>query len=96
MATYDFYDNMEILINDNSIDIKNKTAIMNIKEASKITFRGLSKILKVPVMITFYNQQFEVDVNVAKATEEFQVCDYRKFNMSLGQYMNSIEIHMNT
>jgi hypothetical protein len=27
-------------------------------------------------------------------TEEFQTADYQKFNMSMGQYMDSIEIAM--
>ena len=54
----------------------------------------ISTILKVPVMITFYNQLQAVDVNVAKVTKEFEVCDYQKFNVSMGQYMDSIELAM--
>lgn len=89
---YDYYENIEILTNDKVLDIKNKTDIMNITESKELTFRGISTILKVPIMITFYNQLRAVDVNVAKVTEEFQVCDYKKFNMSMGSYMDSIEL----
>lgn len=89
---YDYYENMEILIDDKVLDIKDKTDIINIEESSRLTFRGISKILKVPIMITFYNQLQAVDVNVAKVTKEFEVCDYQKFNMSMGQYMDSIEL----
>ena len=45
-------------------------------------------------MITFYNQLQAVRCSVACATEEFQVADYEKFNKSLAQYMDSLEIAM--
>lgn len=91
---YDYYENLEILIDNKPSDIKDKSEIMNIPEASELTFRGMSKILRVPVMITFYNQLQAVNVNVAKVTKEFKVCDYQKFNMSMCQYMDSIELGM--
>ncbi len=49
---------------------------------------------KVPIMITFYNQTNIVDVNVAKMTDEFSKTDYEKFNKSLCQYLDSIELAM--
>jgi hypothetical protein len=45
-------------------------------------------------MITFYNQINAVDVTAARVTDEFRDADYQKFNMSLGQYMDSIELAM--
>lgn len=94
ISVYDYYEQMEILVNDKVLDIKDKNDIMNIGESNTLTFRGISTILKVPVMITFYNQLQAVDVNVAKVTKEFEVCDYQKFNVSMGQYMDSIELAM--
>ena len=54
----------------------------------------LEKIIQVPLMITFFNQLQTVRVSVACATDEFKDADYKKFNMSLGQYMDSIELAM--
>ena len=47
-----------------------------------------------PYIVTFMNQTNVVDVNVAQATAEFSEADYQKFNMSLCQYMDSIELAM--
>lgn len=91
-SIYDYYDNIEILTNDKVLNIKDKIDIMNIGELKEITVRGISTILKVPIMITFYNQLKVVDVNVAKVIKEFEVCDYKKFNKSMCQYLDSIEI----
>ena len=62
--------------------------------AGNMTIRGISKIIGVPLMITFYNQLQVVSCSVACATEEFQEADYEKFNKSLAQYMDSLEIAM--
>ena len=59
-----------------------------------MTIRGVSKIVQVPLMVTFFNQLQTVRVSVARATDEFKEADYKKFNMSLGQYMDSIELAM--
>lgn len=93
-SVYDFYGQPEILVNGKQIDIKNKDDILDIEESGNLVIRGMSSIIRVPLMITFYNQLNVVDVNVAGATEEFKVADYQKFNMSLGQYMDSIELAM--
>ena len=52
------------------------------------------KVEENSIMITFYNQTNIVDVNVAKMTDEFAVADYEKFNKSLCQYLDSIELAM--
>ena len=59
-----------------------------------MVIRGNSEIIKIPLMITFYNQIQAVDVSVAGITDEFKNADYQQFNMSLGQYMDSIELAM--
>ncbi|MGN0684165.1 MAG: hypothetical protein ACI4JY_10860 [Oscillospiraceae bacterium] len=93
-SVFDYYGGLEILVNNEAVDISSKEDILQIDEAWKMTIRGMSKIIKVPLMITFYNQTNAVDVSVAMATDEFKETDYQKFNMSLGQYMDSIELAM--
>ena len=90
-----YYDKLEILVDNNIVNAKSEEEIMKLDESRSLTFRGLSKIIKVPLMITFYNQLQAVDVSVAMIGEEFSTVDYEKFNKSLGQYMDSIELAMN-
>lgn len=90
---YEYYDNVEILV-DNKVNICSKEEILQLDEARTMTIRGVSKIIQVPLMITFFNQLQTVRVSVACATDEFKDTDYKKFNMSLGQYMDSIELAM--
>ena len=71
-----------------------KENILNVDESSSMTIRGMSTIVGIPIMITFYNQTNIVDINVAKATEEFKSADYQSFNKSLCQYLDSMEIAM--
>ena len=91
---YDYYSGLELLLDDRRIEIQNKMELLHLQEGRNLTIRGMSKIIGVPIMITFYNQSEAVDVNVAGMTKEFQNVDYQGFNMSLGQYMDSIEIAM--
>lgn len=91
---FDYYDNTEILVDDKRITLSSKEEIIKIGEARNIIIRGISKIMKVPLMITFYNQTKVVNVNVAQVNEEFKTTDYQKFNLSLCQYMDSIELSM--
>ncbi len=93
-SVYDFYTQQEILVDGKQIEIKNKDDIFDIEEGGNLVIRGMSSIIKVPLMITFYNQLNAVDVNVAGVTEEFKTADYQRFNMSMGQYMDSIELAM--
>lgn len=95
---YEYYDNVEILVDilvdNNKVNINSKEEILQLDEARTMTIRGVSKIIQVPLMITFFNQLQTVRVSVACATDEFKDADYKKFNMSLGQYMDSIELAM--
>lgn len=91
---YEYYDNVEILVDNNKVNICSKEEILQLDEARTMTIRGVSKIIQVPLMITFFNQLQTVRVSVANATDEFKDADYKKFNMSLGQYMDSIELAM--
>ncbi len=93
-AVYEFYSQPEVLTDNRMEAIVTKEDILKLDERGSMTLRGVSAIIKVPVMITFHNQTKAADVNVAKATSEFSEADYQRFNVSLCQYMDSIELAM--
>lgn len=93
-SMYEFYAQTEILNNDSPVAIRHRDDILKLEENGKLTIRGMSTILKVPVMITFMNQLDIVEVFVAQATDEFLETDYQTFNLSLCQFMDSIELAM--
>lgn len=92
--TYEFFEDTEILVDGVVKDVDSKDDILNLAEAGSMTIRGMSKIIKVPLMITFFNQLKTVNVAVACMTEEFKDADYQKFNFSLGEFMDSVELSM--
>ncbi|MBQ7061085.1 MAG: hypothetical protein IJM85_04795 [Clostridia bacterium] len=75
-------------------DANDEKGIMALEEAGYLTVRGVSEILKVPLMITFFNQLDLVRVTVACATDEFKEADYKAFNLSMCQFMDSAELAM--
>lgn len=91
---YPYFENLKLLVDDTLLQVEGKEELYNIEEASMLTIRGLSTILHTLIMITFINQTNVVNVNIATMNEEFQTADYQKLNMSLGQYMDSIEISL--
>ncbi len=93
-SVYQYYNNAELLTDGMQVNISNPDDILKLDECSSMIIRGLSTIIKCPVMITFYNQMQFVDVTVPSMTDEFNTADYKSFNMSLGQYMDSIELAM--
>ena len=76
------------------LNIKAKEDILNIEEGSFLTIRGISKIIKMPLMMTIFNQTPIVNVSVPAIDKEFKIADYEKFNKSLCTYMDSIELFM--
>ena len=85
LFSYDVYYSTEVLVNGELVVESNKNDILSLKEGINATIRGISKILNVPIMITFYNQDKIVDVCVAGETDEFTDVNYEKFNISLCQ-----------
>lgn len=75
-------------------DANDEKGITALEEAGYLTVRGVSEILKVPLMITFFNQLDLVRVTVACATDEFKEADYKAFNLSMCQFMDSAELAM--
>ncbi len=93
-TVFEFYNQPEVLTDKMPVTAYKKEDLLKLDEKGSMTIRGMSTIINVPIMITFYNQTNAVDVNVAKATSEFSEADYQKFNISLCQYMDSIELAM--
>ena len=87
-------DHPEVLADDEVIQISSPDEILAIPEAGSITIRGFSPVIKAPAMLVFHNQVSFVNVAVGRVGEEYQNTDYEKFNKSLGQFMDSIEIMM--
>lgn len=95
---YEYTKDPEILVGDaggeKEITVEKAEDILDLEEEGYLIIRGRSEILKAPVMITFYNQLDLVKVTVISETEEFMEADYKNFNLSMCQYMDSIEIAM--
>ena len=95
---YEYTKNPEIFVGDangeQEVTVGASEEIRSLDERGYLTVRGVSEILRVPMVITFYNQLDLVRATVACATEEFRQADYKKFNLSLCQFMDSAEIAM--
>ncbi|HOG41478.1 MAG TPA: hypothetical protein PLI69_02940, partial [Bacteroidales bacterium] len=52
---YGYYDNVEVLVDNEVIDISSAEEILTLDEAGTMIIRGISTIIKAPVMITFFN-----------------------------------------
>jgi hypothetical protein len=79
---------------EKEITVNAPEEILEIEEYGYLTIRGESEIIGVPIMITFYNQSDYVRQSVISTTDEFKESDYEKFNLSMCQYMDSVEIAM--
>lgn len=95
---YEYTRDPEVFVGDangeKEVTFESAEEINGLEEEGYLTIRGCSDILKVPVMITFYNQLDIVKVTVISKTEEFMEADYKNFNLSMCQYMDSVEIAM--
>lgn len=93
-----YTDEPEILTGDayeeSRAEVADAEGVLALGEAGYLTIRGLSQIIKVPLMITFYNQLDLVRASVACAAEEFEEADYKNFNLSMCQFMDSVELGM--
>ena len=87
-------DTPDVLVDNAIVQISSPDEILAIPEAGSITIRGFAPVIKAPAMLVFHNQVPSVNVAVGRVGEEYQNTDYEKFNKSLGQFMDSIEIMM--
>ena len=97
-AHFEYTGEPEILTGDayeeRRAEVSDPEGVLALEENGYLIIRGLSQIIKVPLMITFYNQLDLVRAAVACAAEEFEEADYRRFNLSMCQFMDSIELAM--
>ena len=93
-TAYPYYENVEILVDNIKVDLQSAEEVLCLEEGGDMVIRGTSTVIKVPMMVKFYNQLQMVDVWVACATDEFKEADYQSFNLSMGQYMDSMELAM--
>lgn len=93
-TAYDSFDRTEILVDDKIVEISSKEDILKLEEAGNMTIRGISKLLKVPVLIRLFNQTNVATLVVGAMNDEFKDTNYEKFNKSVGQFMDSLELNM--
>ncbi|MBQ6677449.1 MAG: hypothetical protein IJU75_01930 [Clostridia bacterium] len=95
---WEYTEDPEIIVGDASgeraVKIGGPDDVSSIEESGRLTVRGVSKIIGVPLSVTFFNQLDLVRATVACANEEFSKADYREFNLSMCQFMDSAELSM--
>ena len=84
-TAYPYYENVEVLVDNRKVDLQSAEDVLRLEEGGNMVIRGTSTVIKVPMMVKFYNQLQMVDVWVACATDEFKEADYKSFNLSMGQ-----------
>ena len=82
-GAYPYFANPQVLVDGTQIP-----------EDRAIILRGISTVLNAPLMITFRNQSQAVAVSVGSVNQEFRNTTYEKYNKSMSQLMDSMEIMM--
>ena len=93
-GAYRYFSDPEVLVDGKPVEIGTPEDILTIAEDRNIMLRGISTVITAPLMISFYNQVQFVNVSVAAVNDEFRDTDYEKYNKSMGQLMDSMEIMM--
>ena len=93
-GAYRFFSDPEVLVDGKPVEIGDPAEILTIAEDRNIMLRGISTVITAPLMISFYNQVQFVNVSVAAVNDEFRDTDYEKYNKSMCQLMDSMEIMM--
>ena len=93
-GAYRYFSDPEVLVDGKPVEIGAPEEILTIAEDRNIMLRGISTVITAPLMISFYNQAQFVNVSVAAVNDEFRDTDYEKYNKSMGQLMDSMEIMM--
>ena len=93
-GAYRFFSDPEVLVDGKPVEIGDPAEILTIAEDRNIMLRGISTVIAAPLMITFFNQVHFVNVSVGAVNDEFRDTDYEKYNKSMGQLMDSMEIMM--
>ena len=87
-------DNPEILVDDEIIQISSPTRSSPSPRPVPSPFADSFPSSKTAAMLVFHNQASFVNVAVGRVGEEYQNTDYEKFNKSMCQLMDSMEIMM--
>ena len=93
-GAYRFFSDPEVLVDGKPVEIGDPAEILTIAEDRNIMLRGISTVIAAPLMITFFNQVHFVNVSVGAVNDEFRDTDYEKYNKSMCQLMDSMEIMM--
>ena len=93
-GAYRFFSDPEVLVDGKPVEIGDPAEILTIAEDRNIMLRGISTVIAAPLMITFFNQVHFVNVSVGAVNDEFGDTDYEKYNKSMCQLMDSMEIMM--
>ena len=93
-GAYRFFSDPEVLVDGKPVEIGDPAEILTIAEDRNIMLRGISTVIAAPLMITFFNQVYFVNVSVGAVNDEFRDTDYEKYNKSMCQLMDSMEIMM--
>ena len=93
-GAYRFLSDPEVLVDGKPVEIGDPAEILTIAEDRNIMLRGISTVIAAPLMITFFNQVHFVNVSVGAVNDEFRDTDYEKYNKSMCQLMDSMEIMM--
>lgn len=91
---YEYFEQPVVLTDNVPVAIGNQSDILKLEEKGTISIRGYSTLLKVHIIIIFANKTNVVLVSVLQENDEFAEVDYQKFNISLCQYMDSLELAM--
>ena len=95
---YQYMEKPELFAGDASskqkLTVNDAKEILDLEEMGYLMIRGKSKMLHAPVMITFYNQLDAVRMSVLSVNDEFAEADYKNFNLSTCQFMDSVELAM--
>lgn len=93
-GAYRFFSDPEVLVDGKPVEIGDPAEILTIAEDRNIMLRGISTVIAAPLMITFFNQVHFVNVSVGAVNDEFRDTNYEKYNKSMCQLMDSMEIMM--
>ena len=93
-GAYPYFANPQVLVDGTQISVTKQSDILAIPEDRAIILRGISTVLNAPLMVTFRNQSQAVAVSVGCVNQEFRNTTYEKYNKSMSQLMDSMEIMM--
>ena len=93
-AAFDYFTEIVIFVDEKKHRITSRDEVLSIPESWNVSIAGTSLVFKVPMIIFFYNQVQFVNVSVGAVNDEFRNTDYEKYNKSMCQLMDSMEIMM--